>query len=346
LFLDASQSVRLGPIGKNALARLVDLAAAATRAALANRDPVGLIIFDEHAATYTLAARGPRHLVEILRKLGDVARLSPTAPRADADELLAIAYPFAAEVYPDLLRDDVNRFPSWLPWLAPRPEYLRTLTLGDAVLPFLKQRFSRSARRRYAWRKRLAAIFALRERLDVGCLAMMLEDDAYFAAAAQRFLADHHVPYPVPLYDWRGNYLFASTEKITILANSLLRAVRRARDNELYVLFVDMFELGAGLEPALRAARVALAKHHRVVVVSPWQPEIPLPDTALPVAADPNSPGQILREATTRHYHRAFENVRRAFGRLGVPVVCAAQGEPAQLILDRMEQLRAARIRA
>ena len=38
-------------------------------------------------------------------------------------------------------------------------------------------------------------------------------------------------------------------------------------------------------------------------------------------------------------------DVRREFGRLGVPVVRAMQRESMQLILDRMEQLRVAGIR-
>jgi uncharacterized protein (DUF58 family) len=344
LLVDTSQSVRLGPPRRNSLTRLVTIAAAATRAALDNRDPVGLIRFDDREASHLPPARGQRHLITVLRHLGDIARLSPAAPRADADQLLPLAYAFAQEIYPDLLSGDINRFPWWIPWLFPRPEYLRKITMGDAVLPFLKQRLSRSARAREGMRKRLAALIAARENLDLGAAGLMLEDDGYLAEAMQRFLAEHQVPYPVPLYDWRGNYLFASPAKVAVAAAALLRAVRRARDNELFVILADLYELGAGLEPLLRAVRVALARHHRVVLISPWQPEIPMPgaEVIIPVDATPN---ELLQVITTKNLHRAFEHVRRAFGRLGVPLVNAAQGEPAQLILDRMEQLRTARIR-
>ena len=37
-----------------------------------------------------------------------------------------------------------------------------------------------------------------------------------------------------------------------------------------------------------------------------------------------------------------LHELRRAFGRLGVPVLCAAEGEAVRLVLDRMERLRLA----
>jgi hypothetical protein len=51
------------------------------------------------------------------------------------------------------------------------------------------------------------------------------------------------------------------------------------------------------------------------------------------------------RRSLIRRYHRAYQETRREFGRLAVPVVIARQREPVQLILDRMEQLRVAGIR-
>ena len=47
-----------------------------------------------------------------------------------------------------------------------------------------------------------------------------------------------------------------------------------------------------------------------------------------------------LRGATVRRFHEAFARLKRAFGRLGVPVICAAGGDPVPLILERMERLR------
>ena len=55
-----------------------------------------------------------------------------------------------------------------------------------------------------------------------------------------------------------------------MLAATLLRSVGKGHDNELFVLLVDLIELSDRLEPLLRAVRVALARHHQVIVVCPW----------------------------------------------------------------------------
>src|SRR5262249_13029737 len=160
----------------------------------------------------------------------------------------------------------------------------------------------------------------------------------------QEFLARHQVAYPVDLYDWRGKYQFARPEKIEVLATALTRAVRRGRDNELFVLMVDLLEQIGDLEPLRQAIRVAPGRHHRVVVVAPWQPDIPVPGEATP-ETPPRFPGDFmigLRRGLIARYQRAFEELRRELGRLNVPVVRALQRDSTQMILDRMEQLRVA----
>ena len=43
---------------------------------------------------------------------------------------------------------------------------------------------------------------------------------------------------------------------------------------------------------------------------------------------------------TAARFQRAFADLRRTFGRLGVPVICAANEDSVPLILDRMDRLR------
>jgi uncharacterized protein (DUF58 family) len=344
LLLDASQSVRIGPTGRNSLARLVEIASASAQASLANRDPVGLIVFDEIASSYLTPARGRRHLIDLLRRLAEVGRLPPSPGQTDADTLVQIASPFAHEVYPDLLRADLNGWRWWLPILFPKPEYLRRLTLSDAIFPWLR-RFSLGAWKQEGLRKRMAALLAVQQGTAPGGLAILSEDDEFFGKALQRFLDEHNVPHPVPMYDWRGKYLFSSPEKIDVLETILLRAVRRAHDNELFVLLVDLFELGDRLEPLRRAVRVALGRHHQVMLVCPWLPDMPPFDERLALPTHPGDTMAITRRATILRYHRAYETVRHDFGRLGVTVVTALQRDSIQLILDRMDQLRVGGIR-
>jgi uncharacterized protein (DUF58 family) len=244
---------------------------------------------------------------------------------------------------------------------------------STSFLFWLDTLLSGKRRRHERWRKRLAALLSERYGLAPGGLAALMEDDDQFSLYLQRFLTEHQVPYALPLYDAQGRYQFAAPEKIPVLADALLRSVGRGRDNELFVLLADLLELDDHLAPLLAAVRVALSRHHQVLLVCPWPPGLELPTTSSedrgsriedrgsrrnPEASASRSPSSILHppssiplgplreivlKATTRRFHQAFGRVRRAFGRLGVQVVCAAGEEPVPLILDRLERLRTLR---
>jgi uncharacterized protein (DUF58 family) len=409
LFVDTSGSVRVGPQGQNALARLVEISAAVAQAAAGARDLPGLCLFDEAQVTYLRPARGQRHLVNILNQLADAAALPATTAEAPAEPLLPLAYALAEELYPDLLRPEVNAVPFWLPWFWPLPAHSRrrptrggrvylavflllalvpaglfglfiyvllslafqlyswfhvalgvavvgalgvsALTIGYArfefVYRFLPQFFSSRRRRDARWRKRLAALLSARHGLSPGGLGALMEQDEAFSLAVQRFLAEHQVPYDLPLYDGRGRYLFAAPEKVGVLAGALLRAVGKGHDNELFVLLADLLELDDRLTPLLGAVKVAAARHHQVLVVCPWPPGVPLPrkagagrarGEALTARAAPLRAA--LNRAAVLRFHRAYYRVRRTFARLGVPVLCAREEDSVRLILDRLERLR------
>jgi uncharacterized protein (DUF58 family) len=410
LFVDTSNSVRVGPPGKNALARLVEISSNVAQASAAARDLTGLCLFDERAFSFVKPARGPRHVVQLLNRLAEAADLAPSTGEARLYPLLRLAYGLARELYPDQLRRDLNRSPWWLPWLWPQPFstvrrptaadhfnrwlFIVLLVLWGLVLAYFVWGVERSyarvplsvatlivrvllytllgglvgtgfvltlsllrgyilfapARRRaFHWRKRLAALLSVQYGLAPGGLAVLLEDDQRMGNYLQRFLAEHQVPYPLPMYDRKGRYLFAAPGKIDFLAAALLRAVGRGHDNELFVLLVDVLELEDQLGPLLRAIQVARARHHRVMVISPWPPGMPPPKEGedVPVLKrrrhydEPQARlKDTLRLNTTERFHRAFHRVRRTFARLGVQVICALSREPARLVLQRLEQLR------
>jgi hypothetical protein len=154
----------------------------------------------------------------------------------------------------------------------------------------------------------------------------------------------------------------------------LLRAVSRGHDNELYVLLADLLELDEHLGPLLKAVRVARSRHHTVLVVCPWPAGLPpvacsmqqaagseiassgkraadskteqasllsAADGLLPAIPVGLSAADLVRRMAHARASRAWRVVRRAFGRMRVPVLNATTGDPARLILHRLEQLRA-----
>jgi hypothetical protein len=143
-----------------------------------------------------------------------------------------------------------------------------------------------------------------------------------------------------------------------VLAAALRRAVGRGRDNELFVLLVDLLEIADRVDPLLAAIRMAVARHHQVMVVCPWPLGVPPPDrnereaqrreqkfqTALADLMRGRRSAEMLRllvrHTTMLRLHHAFAEVRHTFAQLGVPVLCARHDESVRLILNRLERLR------
>src|SRR5262249_22998792 len=111
LFVDTSNSVRVGPPGQNPLARLVEITAAVAQAAARARPLPALCLSDEVRVSYTRPARGQRHLVGLLNELADAAGLPATAAEALVEPLLPLAAGLAEEVYPQLMRPELNHVP-------------------------------------------------------------------------------------------------------------------------------------------------------------------------------------------------------------------------------------------
>lgn len=203
-------------------------------------------------------------------------------------------------------------------------------------------------------RKKLGLLFATLDGDRAGAESHYLHDDQTFARRAQRFLAEHHARYPVRLYDARGRYLFHSRGKLDILAKALNYSVARGHDNELFVLLVDLIDLADDLGDLIHAVRVAVARHHQVMIILPWQEDIPDPPKEPPDDDDKISLRKAARFSSggfwaiadelardyISNYHRAFFKLRREFGRLGVMVARTDQEEPVQMVLDRLDRLR------
>jgi hypothetical protein len=221
-------------------------------------------------------------------------------------------------------------------------------------------------KRRLTQRKQLSALFALQDGTGAAGIERLIHDDGVYSERVGRFLQERQVRMPVPLYDEKGRYRFRCEGKTRVLATAIMQAVGRARDNELYVILADLAELGADLAPALRAAKLARARHHQVMIIVPWPADMPPPDDKPKPAArtpeakarkkkkQPKTPFDLNRQAIlisivqgslTRQYHDAYRKFRRQFGQVGATVVRVDDGDPVQVVLDRLDRLRGMRSR-
>jgi len=216
-------------------------------------------------------------------------------------------------------------------------------------------------------RKQLAALFSLQDGTGPDAIERYIHDDKVFAERVAVFLQHHMLRCPVPLYDEEGRYRFRCEHKADVLAAELVRAVSRARDNELYVILADLAELGENLEPLVKACRVARARRHHIMVIVPWPADVPSPDEtpAPPPPPDDGKPkkkrmrpleefdpksretriAKIVQEKLTRQYHESFRTMRRALSRVGATIMRVSDGDPVRLVLDRLDRLRGMRSR-
>lgn len=408
LFVDQSQSVRLGQPRATMLSQLTMVASGVAQAATTDRDLVGLTLFDETSTSVLQPARTSRHLIQLMHRLSDAARARPISPKGDADDLARVCTPVANDIYPDLMDRATNRTTwmfFWNPLLDGRWAWFVLFLMMMPLLILFREvregvawtswRISGQTENFWFWltfvlvtlspfilgglwwvfhgvqtmfapyyaqrdrRKRLAALFTAVDGSPVGNITLLVEDDDLFSRRAQLFLAHHHIRYPVELYDEKGRYLFRSEAKIDTLARALQYSTTRGHDNELFVIMADLIELDDSLEPLLKSVRVAIGRHHQVMVVCPWLSEIPKPEQEFGEEPDrkelrkrmtrsvhhlPHLEGELMRDTMVR-YHQAYYRVRKAFARLGVVLIRADEGEPVRMILSRLEQLRTLRRR-
>ena len=121
LFIDTSNSTRVGPVGRNALARLLEIASAVIQANARARDLTGLCFLDETGVTQLLRpGRGARHALRMMRALADAGDLFPRSKSVPLSRLIALAYGVIQDIFPDYLEADLNSFPIWLPMWSPQ----------------------------------------------------------------------------------------------------------------------------------------------------------------------------------------------------------------------------------
>ncbi len=399
-FLDASNAMRLGEPGNTPLARAAGVGAAVAQAASANRDIVGLTVFDEKEFKGMKPARTQLHQMQMLRLFAETAARMPELSATDVPTLSKFAYSLAVEMYPELIEKRVNSRPFgmfWMPLLDSRARSVLLLPALWFVYVFLLGGLNTVigwardiVRPQQPWpdgviflaiallimiaplsltglfwlvfgirgifpprstelakRKQLAALFATLDGDTPAAIERSIYDDEFFAARADKFLLAHRLQSTPQMYDTQGNYRFLGKEKVSVLADAIVRSVGVARDNELYVILADLVELNGHLDRLLAAVRAARARHHQVLVLLPWPADVPPPND-LREKRDRGARltiTKLVEDALIDGYLSKFDAVRTALVKSGANVFRFDEDDPVQLILQRLEQIRGARIR-
>ncbi|MFT5525013.1 MAG: hypothetical protein ACI9HK_002979 [Pirellulaceae bacterium] len=315
LFVDCSQNAQRGQFGNRPIDRNIFLAATIAQSSLAIRDPVGLVLFDEQQTIKSRPAGGQRHYYRLLDQLSQGAAFPVCPPARLSDELLQQAWNVASALYPSHLNDVINLVPF-------------------SIFPMFP-----ASRYRRRQRQQLATLFCELYELPADGPTRLQQDNPVMAKYAQQFLLDAGC---APSYS-----VFGSSEshqkKMDILTTELVNSVTRGRDNEIFVLLVDLLDHREGLEQLTRTIRVATARHHRVMVICP-RPSRPSQthQDALNTLDGSNVEDLVLRGELIR-LAAAEQTIKHEIRKCGASIAFADDPKATALVLAQAELIRTGR---
>jgi len=320
LFVDRSYGTQIGTFGDRPLDQTILMAASIAKSAMSVRDPVGLVVFDDKEARRIESGRGDRHYFRILETLSEsVCEATPPPPYLSPN-LQHLAWMTAMERYPRLMDERINR-------------------LSFLLFPILPH-----SRFQFKQRRQLAALMTeLYDLRDDAPTRLTLEDKS-MAAILQKFMIDEGFDWAVPVIASRSQEVHDWHGKFGTLTDALTEAVLRGKDNELYVLLIDLMNHSGSLGRMTKAIQMARARHHRVAVICPW-PYGQRPGTDLyrtKVAMD--DPSRLLQISEQARLNAAADRLKRRLRKLGVPVGFATDQRTLQMALTEAELARSGRL--
>ncbi len=137
LFVDGSESMRLGEAGERGVERLAEAAAVLGQAAASHRDLVGLVCFDARGVGVLPPARTRQHLLRFLQSLAQMAARPARSQNPALTDLTRQVWLRAQHLYPELLQPPGNGLPLsrlWQPLLDRRWGWLVPLIMVANLL--------------------------------------------------------------------------------------------------------------------------------------------------------------------------------------------------------------------
>lgn len=319
LFVDNSIGTQLGGFGSRLIDQMTFVAGTVARSSISVGDPVGMVTFDDSGFSWIPAVGGERGFYRILDALTEAATLTKPPVQSLTIRLQNAAWLVCSKRYPELLHPVINQTPfTWLP-----------------VLPW-----NRHARHR---RTQLASIFGQIYELPPPEVIQLVHDDLQMGTYCQRLLHESGWAWIDPVVSGRERGFHHCLGKLPPLSQALTRVVARAKDHEVYVILADLLDCAQQLDALIPALRLAIAKHHRVVVICP-SPIFERPVEAF--GANSLELPELLREAERIRVTALAGQLKRAIRRLGATVSFSGEQNAVRLILSEVSLARTGRTAA
>ena len=307
LFVDGSIATRIGDYGTRLLDQINSAAASVAKAALTVGDPVTGTLIDERGAKQLQWLSGDRGFLLLLEALADFSSHRPPTTDDLSPFLMRRALSVCHERFPELLAASYHR---------------RPFTIWPS--------------RRVRWRLAgvLTETLSLSPTQQIACL----HDNQTLAHYLQEFLYRAGTPWMPPLRSVAASAMTMNDQSMSLLRESMCRAIAHARDNEVFVVFADPVSCARGLAQLVRVVTLAAAKHHRVVFICPtvtWQ----RPDSE-PIRPRSESVHDLVQASEQTRVRELSTQMKRELARLGVAVSFSGEQEAMRIVLAETDLAR------
>jgi len=190
-------------------------------------------------------------------------------------------------------------------------------------------------------RMQLSSVMAELYKLPITTHVAMVLEPTEMAKHLQRFLCEAGMPWMNPILTQGDLSSIDSTSRVNRLTQALTLAISNAKDNEVFVLFVDLLSETMPVDQLLTTIKLARSKHHRVAIVCPS-----------PTFLRPPNSGEIHHSQTAFELRMAAQHIRlkelalpykRMVAKFGVPLAISGEPKAIPVVLSEIAIARTGR---
>ena len=315
-FMEGTVSSRIGGYGLRMIDQMNSVVTSITKMATQSGDWVGAYLIHGSGLKRVMPSTGEGGFYRMAKALSEFSAAEFPNRFQLTDAMQEASYALVGEYYPEKLHLEVN--PS-----------------GFTVFDSFRSRLRRQ-------RVQLAAVMANRYGLsEMDHLELLLNDHA-IAACLQRFLFEHGQAWMIPMIPRADVAKYLTQHALDTMVKSIQQAVLRAKDNEVFVLFIDLLSHPRNLTDLMHALKLAKGRHHRVLVVS-TSPQFERPKVERFDHAKRNAKQWRDMADGLRIYENANQ-VKHLFREIAVPFSISAEESTIPLVLREIELARSGRV--